>query len=87
MANVSHFQGLSFFFCRLWRMCNCYYGVVMIGRTHPWVVPLQGMVKEPKIAKSFFQALFIKCFHNYNFFLHAYQLHALIYGLNFISKF
>jgi hypothetical protein len=49
-------------------MCNCYYGVVMIGRTHPWVVSLQGMVKEPKIAKSFFQALFIKCFHNYNFF-------------------
>jgi len=30
--------------------------------------PLQGMVKEPKTTKSFFWALFVKCFHNYNFF-------------------
>ncbi len=27
--------------------------------------PLEGMVKETKVAKSFFQALSFKCFHNY----------------------
>jgi hypothetical protein len=26
------------------------------------------MVKKPKTTKSFFGALFIKCFHNYEFF-------------------
>ncbi len=43
------------------------------------------MVKEPKIVKSFFWALFINFFHNYKLLLfHVYQLHPLIYGFKFI---
>jgi hypothetical protein len=46
------------------------------------------MVKEPKISKSFFYALFVKCFHNYKLsFFHIYQMYALIYGLKFIGEF
>jgi hypothetical protein len=45
------------------------------------------MVKDPKMAKSFSRAFYIKCFHNYELFFHVYQLHALIYGLKFILEF
>jgi len=46
------------------------------------------MVKEAKMHKSFSWAIYFKCFHNYKFlFVHVYQLHALIYGLNFILEF
>jgi hypothetical protein len=34
-----------------------------------------------------FWAFFVKCFHNYNFFIHVYQLHVLIYGLKFMWEF
>jgi hypothetical protein len=53
------------------------------------MVPLrttQGMVKEPKMAKSFSWTLYFK-FHNYKIlFSHVYQLQALIYGLKFILE-
>jgi hypothetical protein len=55
---------------------------------HPWVVtqePPQGMAKDPKMAKSFSWAFYIKCFHNYNFFFMFINC-ILIYGLNFILK-
>jgi hypothetical protein len=46
------------------------------------------MVKELKTTKLFFGVLFIKCFHNHKLLLfHVYQLHTLIYGLNFIWEF
>jgi len=46
------------------------------------------MVKEQKTTKSFFWALFVKCFHNYKLlFFHVYQLYVLIYGLKFIWEF
>ncbi len=50
--------------------------------------PPQGMAKEPKTTKSFFGALFVKCFHyDKLLFFHVYQLHTLIYGLKFIWEF
>jgi hypothetical protein len=53
-------------------------GMQLLGKARPWVVPLG-------TTKSFFKAFFVKCIHNYKLLLfHVYQLHALIYGLNFI---
>jgi hypothetical protein len=58
--------------------------------TPTWVKPSLGGttrndLKEPKTTKSFFWALFVKCFHIYKLLLfHVYHFHALIYGLKFI---
>jgi hypothetical protein len=47
---------------------------------------IQGMVKEPKMAKSFSWTLYFK-FHNYKLlFSHVYQLHALKYAMKFILE-
>jgi hypothetical protein len=47
--------------------------------------PLQRIVKESKVVKSFSWTFYFKGFHNFNFFL-IYPLHALMYGLKFILE-
>jgi hypothetical protein len=68
---------------------NCYWTTLWVNpslggttRNHP-----KEFFKDQKEPNHFFGVIFVKCFHYYNFFFHVYQLHVLIYGLNFIGEF
>jgi hypothetical protein len=60
--------------------------VAFLGRTHPWVVPLQGMVEKPKVPNHFPKPFPLYVFRTIIFFFHVYPLHALKYGLKFILE-
>jgi len=49
---------------------------------------LKEWLRNKKQPNHFFQALFVKCFHNYKLlFFHVYHLHVLVYDLKFIWEF